>query len=39
VFVAEINKFFLELDVLCAHNASVDFKRHVLQVGEEDMPL
>jgi hypothetical protein len=40
VFFTRItNEFILGLDVLCAHNVSVDLGHHVLQLGNEEVPL
>jgi hypothetical protein len=40
VFTANITEeFILELDIMHAHKASVDFRCHVLQLGDEEVPL
>jgi hypothetical protein len=40
VFVANItDEFILGLDVLQSHDASTDLRRHVLQLGDEEVPL
>jgi hypothetical protein len=40
VFITKIaDKFILGLDVLHAHEASVDLGCHVLQQGNEEIPL
>jgi hypothetical protein len=33
------DEFILELDIMHAHDASVDFRHHVLQLGDEEVPL
>jgi hypothetical protein len=40
VFVADIaDELILELDILRAHDASVDIGRHVLRLGQDEVPL
>jgi hypothetical protein len=40
VFVISItNEFILGLDVMHAHDASVDLRRRVLQLSDEELPL
>jgi hypothetical protein len=40
VFVADITEeFTLGLDIMYAHNAVVDLRRHVLRLGDEEVPL
>jgi hypothetical protein len=40
VFVADItDEFILGLDILRAYDASVDVGRHVLRLGQEEMPM
>jgi hypothetical protein len=40
VFVADIrDDFILGLDILRAHDASVDIGRHVLRLGQDEVPV
>jgi hypothetical protein len=40
VFVANITGYFiLGLDILRAHDASVDLRRRVLRMGDDEVPL
>jgi hypothetical protein len=40
VYVAEImDEFILALDVLRAYDASVDLRRHLIQLGQEKVTL
>jgi hypothetical protein len=40
VFVADImDEFFLELDILRAYDPSMNVRRHVLRLGQKQVPV
>jgi hypothetical protein len=38
-FANVIDEFILGLDVMHSHDVSLDFRRHVLRLGAEEVPL